>query len=247
MSIRTPCRSRPCEKMVGVRGFEPPTPSSRTRCATRLRYTPMSRRRNGASRALIVKALAGGKTAFSLFGPLVAAPFRAAAQRCASPRHAIARRGLTQTKSGRKAAWRMAGGVAGRRAALYGPRPPVLRRVGASPSGKAADFDSAIRRFESSRPSHAFASSADFVGSRAEARILWAFAESGNRRPDISGRVTPNSAPGLQWRFPNFQNRFAADFADPVRFDRDRFDWRGRTEKGRRSALGDERNFQARR
>ena len=27
--------------MVGVRGFEPPTPSSRTRCATRLRYTPM--------------------------------------------------------------------------------------------------------------------------------------------------------------------------------------------------------------
>ena len=27
-------------RMVGVRGFEPPTPSSRTRCATRLRYTP---------------------------------------------------------------------------------------------------------------------------------------------------------------------------------------------------------------
>ena len=27
--------------MVGVRGFEPPTPSSRTRCATRLRYTPI--------------------------------------------------------------------------------------------------------------------------------------------------------------------------------------------------------------
>src|SRR5271157_3146184 len=26
--------------MVGVRGFEPPAPSSRTRCATRLRYTP---------------------------------------------------------------------------------------------------------------------------------------------------------------------------------------------------------------
>jgi transcriptional regulator with XRE-family HTH domain len=30
--------------MVGVRGFEPPTPSSRTMCATRLRYTPTSRR-----------------------------------------------------------------------------------------------------------------------------------------------------------------------------------------------------------
>ena len=30
--------------MVGVRGFEPPAPSSRTRCATRLRYTPPRRR-----------------------------------------------------------------------------------------------------------------------------------------------------------------------------------------------------------
>ena len=27
--------------MVGVRGFEPPTPSSRTKCATRLRHTPI--------------------------------------------------------------------------------------------------------------------------------------------------------------------------------------------------------------
>ena len=26
--------------MVGVRGFEPPTPSSRTKCATKLRHTP---------------------------------------------------------------------------------------------------------------------------------------------------------------------------------------------------------------
>jgi hypothetical protein len=30
-------------RLVGVRGFEPPTPSSRTMCATRLRYTPTSR------------------------------------------------------------------------------------------------------------------------------------------------------------------------------------------------------------
>src|SRR5271165_3050779 len=42
--------------------------------------------------------------------------------------------------------------------ANYGPpafRRPAwsARRIGASPSGKAADFDSAIRRFESSRPS----------------------------------------------------------------------------------------------
>ena len=28
------------EELVGVAGFEPATPSSRTRCATRLRYTP---------------------------------------------------------------------------------------------------------------------------------------------------------------------------------------------------------------
>ena len=27
--------------LVGARGFEPPTPSSRTRCATRLRYAPL--------------------------------------------------------------------------------------------------------------------------------------------------------------------------------------------------------------
>src|ERR1700676_2821462 len=29
--------------LVGVAGFEPATPSSRTRCATRLRYTPKAR------------------------------------------------------------------------------------------------------------------------------------------------------------------------------------------------------------
>ena len=29
--------------LVGVRGFEPPTPCSRSRCATRLRYTPSDR------------------------------------------------------------------------------------------------------------------------------------------------------------------------------------------------------------
>ena len=50
----------------------------------------------------------------------------------------------------------MTDGVAGHGAALYGPRPPARRRIGASPSGKAADFDSAIRRFESSRPSQLF-------------------------------------------------------------------------------------------
>ena len=31
-----------CEGMVGARGFEPPTPASRTRCATGLRYAPIT-------------------------------------------------------------------------------------------------------------------------------------------------------------------------------------------------------------
>ncbi len=30
-------------RLVGVRGFEPPTPASRTQCSTRLSYTPMAR------------------------------------------------------------------------------------------------------------------------------------------------------------------------------------------------------------
>src|SRR5262249_33115375 len=30
------------EEMVGVRGFEPPAPCSQSRCATRLRHTPLS-------------------------------------------------------------------------------------------------------------------------------------------------------------------------------------------------------------
>ncbi len=46
--------------------------------------------------------------------------------------------------------------VAMRGLAHYGPPAAAVRRAGfgASPSGKAADFDSAMRRFESSRPSH---------------------------------------------------------------------------------------------
>jgi hypothetical protein len=37
---RSPRVSCVVRKLVGVAGFEPATPSSRTRCATRLRYTP---------------------------------------------------------------------------------------------------------------------------------------------------------------------------------------------------------------
>ena len=55
-------------KLVGVAGFEPATPSSRTRCATRLRYTPIFGRgayiafrppRPQAQGALIARALVG--------------------------------------------------------------------------------------------------------------------------------------------------------------------------------------------
>ena len=35
--------------MVGAAGFEPATPSSRTRCATRLRYAPMKAPRYSAA------------------------------------------------------------------------------------------------------------------------------------------------------------------------------------------------------
>ncbi len=37
--------------LVGVEGFEPPTPCSQSRCATRLRYTPMTVTRPGQHRA----------------------------------------------------------------------------------------------------------------------------------------------------------------------------------------------------
>src|SRR5437588_11728854 len=37
-------------KLVGARGFEPPTPWSRTRCATRLRYAPTLNRKIAPSR-----------------------------------------------------------------------------------------------------------------------------------------------------------------------------------------------------
>src|SRR2546428_2494762 len=37
-------RPHPSCKLVGARGFEPPTPCSQSRCATRLRYTPTLKR-----------------------------------------------------------------------------------------------------------------------------------------------------------------------------------------------------------
>jgi hypothetical protein len=40
IALRARNHARASESLVGVAGFEPATPSSRTRCATRLRYTP---------------------------------------------------------------------------------------------------------------------------------------------------------------------------------------------------------------
>src|SRR5438045_8402631 len=41
--LRSGLAAKSRERLVGVAGFEPATPSSRTRCATRLRYTPKGR------------------------------------------------------------------------------------------------------------------------------------------------------------------------------------------------------------
>src|SRR5690242_13865501 len=38
--LRAACGTNPLEKLVGVRGFEPPAPASRKQCSTRLSYTP---------------------------------------------------------------------------------------------------------------------------------------------------------------------------------------------------------------
>jgi hypothetical protein len=73
-------------------------------------------------------------------------PIKAAAVRSAG-RTALSATPLLRAISGcglsRRALW------SGRR----GLQPGIKSGIGASPSGKAADFDSAMRRFESSRPS----------------------------------------------------------------------------------------------
>ena len=80
--------------------------------------------------------------------------------------------------------------------------------VGASPSGKAADFDSAIRRFESSRPSQTFLSDQIFRTPRAKARVCGAFARArlrtrlfGARFTRLWGKISPRSG-GAIFRYP---------------------------------------------
>src|SRR5208282_5176328 len=93
-------------------------------------------------------------------------------------------------------------------------------KLGASPSGKAADFDSAIRRFESSRPSHTFRACGDFL------RFSWKGRKvSGLRRLKASPRPLSGGLRRFQgpfWgrvcdpRFP-ISGIFAAPELKPVR------------------------------
>ena len=50
MKVRLGRGTGGCLEMVGVRGFEPPAPASRTQCSTRLSYTPTEGRRIAAVR-----------------------------------------------------------------------------------------------------------------------------------------------------------------------------------------------------
>lgn len=81
---------------------------------------------------------------------------------------------------------RCGSGFPGRRPARHLPTMSGARRqdrscrepfsaIGASPSGKAGDFDSPMRRFESSRPSHLFWKLQFFGENARKARHCWAF------------------------------------------------------------------------
>jgi hypothetical protein len=77
---------------------------------------------------------------------------------------------------------------------LSGRFPPGLTSLAARwgvAKRKAADFDSAMRRFESSRPSHAFQEFGDFAMTGTEARIPPASvgAEIGDRLEWVSGSL----------------------------------------------------------
>lgn len=109
------------EILVGVAGFEPATPSSRTRCSTRLSHTPIN------------------------WWP------------------AYSQRGAGAQQHPADKTWKFDAAMSRGGAAIVGSGPRLLReaetrtrrqrRIGASPSGKAAVFGTAIPRFESWRPS----------------------------------------------------------------------------------------------
>jgi hypothetical protein len=87
------------------------------------------------------------------------------------------------------------------------PAPPLSRpSVGASPSGKAGDFDSPMRRFESSRPSLALLFSENFLSLMRKARQMRAFliADSIRRLAfELFGREFPKVS-GLNSEYSRF-------------------------------------------
>ena len=100
--------------------------------------------------------------------------------------------------------------------------------VGASPSGKAVDFDSTMRRFESSRPSHAFSLISPTTGLRRKARVFGGIlpicaspghAETENRTFAVDFRPW---SPVAKFKCPEFLIGHRGDWFDSRR---DRFDF----------------------
>ena len=120
--------------MVGVAGFEPATPASRRQCSTRLSYTP---NRGGAYTQRLLAWQSPVDTGFAANTSGFPAPCgfagALAASRCSEPRCIKNKAELSTGSQG----W-------------------ATGHAGASPSGKAAVFGTAIPRFESWRPSHTF-------------------------------------------------------------------------------------------
>ena len=119
-------------EMVGVAGFEPATPASRRQCSTRLSYTP---NRGGAYTQRLLAWQSPVDTGFAAntsgFPARCGFAGALAASRCSEPRCIKNKAELSTASQG----W-------------------ATGHAGASPSGKAAVFGTAIPRFESWRPSH---------------------------------------------------------------------------------------------
>ena len=103
-----------------------------------------------------------------------------------------------------------------------------MSRVGASPSGKAVDFDSTMRRFESSRPSHAFSIIGPTTSLCGKARVCGVFSYMGTppgHAETENGTFADDFmlwSPVAKFKFPEFQIGVCGD-----RFDSrgDRFDF----------------------
>ncbi len=156
--------------MVGVAGFEPATPTSRTWCATRLRYTPITTHGDGPG------ASGGGLIA---------------RRSCLSNSKANAR-GMILRRVKKGFAKPANISLCAHRPLLpWRTRDSRCGGVGASPSGKAAVFGTAIPRFESWRPSQDFLSHASSLRSRLRRGALAARRPGGLANPAGSGTQAP--------------------------------------------------------